>query len=261
MRGGAVPAIHGRRDSPPVPRRRDDRPFSENCRGARAAGEAMSDKRYGKRRVKSVPGPMSWPGTQAASPVPRAIRRRASIRVGALVPHPVPSGASRRARRCRKRRGAGNGRPSTRSVGTGSERPEASAPRAPQERGGRPAISPPSPLRLPAVSSPGPLPLPYGPGPERHGRRRAPSIRFSPPPRPGKLRRAPPARSLMRPLFPPHRKAVLFPAPAAVSRSPLPLPLSPAFSGCRGGDRNGWFQCGAARLRPPPRARPPSGRS
>lgn len=145
MRGGAVPAIHGRRDSPPVPHRHDDRPYSENCRGARAVGEAMPDKRYGKRRVKSVPWPMSWPGAQAASPVPRAIRRRAGIGVGARVPRPVPSGASRRARRCRKRRGAGSEERATvdeecrhRIRAPGGERPKTRR----------------SPSRLPSVSSP-----------------------------------------------------------------------------------------------------------
>ncbi len=256
MRGGAVPAIHGRRDSPPVPHRHDDRPYSENCRGARAVGEAMLDKRYGKRRVKSVPWPMSWPGAQAASPVPRAIRGRAGIGVGARVPRPVPSGASRRARRCRKRRGAVSEERATvdeecrhRIRGPGGERPKTRR----------------SPSRLPSVSSPcrrsgrvrsRPAPGPnatVGGGPHRYvsvSRR----TRGTPPGTSGAFAHASPSS-------PPHRKAVLFPAPPTVSRSPLPLLLSPAFPGCRGGDRNGRFQRGAARLRPPARARPPSGRS
>lgn len=98
MRGGAVPAIHGPRDSPPVPRRHDDRPFWENCRGTRAVGEAMCDKRYGKRRVKPTDPPRSRSGHHAAHCLFHpAYRMRAGaesrptvLRPASSVPCPLP---------------------------------------------------------------------------------------------------------------------------------------------------------------------------
>ncbi|MBP2065643.1 hypothetical protein J2Z30_006685 [Streptomyces iranensis] len=135
----------------------DDRAFSENCRCARAVGAAMHDKRYGKRQVKSVLWPTSWPGTERLPLFRGPYRRRERIRVGGLVPRPVPSGASRKARRCRKRRGAGSEERATvdeecrhRIRARGGERPK-------KRRSSR---------RLRAVSLPcrrrGPRPLPAG---------------------------------------------------------------------------------------------------
>ncbi len=248
MRGGAVPAIHGRRDSPPVPRRHDGRPLFGELARYTGVGEAMPDKRYGKRRVKSVAWPTSWlaPGARWGLGQPLGARR------------PAPPGASRRARRCRKRRERG-----TSERRRGVSAPDQSARRrATREE----AVAPPSPV----VSSSSPRPV----AARGRGRSRpAPPLKATVGGRasvdtfqsPAAPRETPPGTSgafaHASPSSPPDRKAVLFPAPPAVSRSPLPLLPSPAFSGCRGEDRNGRFRRGAARLRPPPRARPPSGRS
>ncbi len=135
-------------------------PFRRTAAAHGRVGEAMHDKRYGKRQVKSVLWLTSWPGTERLPLFRGPYRRREGIRVGGLVPRPVPSGASRKARRCRKRRGAGSEERATvdeecrhRIRAPGGERPK-------KRRSSR---------RLPAVSSPcrrrGPRPLPAGPRP------------------------------------------------------------------------------------------------
>ncbi len=92
MRVGALPAIQGPRDSPPVPGRRGAASFSENWRGTRAAREAMGAGRLSKRHVKSACRPSSCPGpTHALGAGPKPGEGRGSCGRGSSVAaHRIP---------------------------------------------------------------------------------------------------------------------------------------------------------------------------
>lgn len=165
MRGGTLPAIQGRRDSPPVPGRRGAAPISENWRGTRAVREAMGGRRLGKRHVKSACQPSSCSRPTHALGAPGQSRVRGAGVVAGVLRSPRTVSRADGQRWCGPERAAGSARDDIRSRRPGGAPKPTPRPRPTSERA-PPAAVP----RLPRRRSSPRTRATAGPHPPRHHR-------------------------------------------------------------------------------------------
>ena len=165
MRGGTLPAIQGRRDSPPVPGRRGAAPISENWRGTRAVREAMGGRRLGKRHVKSACQPSSCSRPTHALGAPGQSRVRGAGVVAGVLRSPRTVSRADGQRWCGPERAAGSARDDIRSRRPGGTEADAEA-QADIGTGPSPAAVP----RLPRRRSSPRTRATAGPHPPRHHR-------------------------------------------------------------------------------------------